>query len=73
MMKVARELEGSRIDIEFYGLPQPATDDPITLEQGIDAVPTGIVYLGDQEVARIVGNMWQSPESALKVLLDPHR
>lgn len=73
MMKVDRELEGTNIHIEYYGLPQPATDDPITLEDGIDAVPTGIIYVGDEEVARIIGNMWDSPESALKVLLDPHR
>ena len=73
MMKVAREIEGSRIHVEFYGLPQPATDDPITLEHGIEAVPTGIIYIGGEEVARINGNMWQTPEASLKVLLENHR
>jgi len=73
MMKVARELEGSGIEVEYYGLPQPATQDPITTANGIDAVPTGIVYIGDEEVGRIGGNMWQSPEMALKVVLDGRR
>jgi len=73
MMKVARELDGSSIQMEFYGLPQPATQDPIVGEIGIEAVPTGIIYIGDEEVARIRGNMWQSPEIALKVLLENHR
>jgi thiol-disulfide isomerase/thioredoxin len=73
MMKVARELEGSRIEVEFYGLPQPATQDPLTTEHGIEAVPTGIVYIGGEEIGRISGNMWQSPEAALKVLLANHR
>lgn len=73
MMKVGRELEGSRIQLEYYGLPQPATDDPITDQHGIEAVPTGIVYIGGEEAGRISGNMWQSPETALKVLLANHR
>jgi len=73
MMKVARELDGSRIHVEFYGLPQPASDDPIATEHGIEAVPTGIIYIGDEEVARILGNMWDTPEIALKVLLENRR
>ena len=48
-------------------------DDPIAIEDRIDAVPMGIVYVDEQEVARVIGNMWQSPESALKVLLQSHR
>lgn len=73
IMKVARELEESRIAVDFYGLPQPATEDPITMELGIEAVPTAILTLGGEEIGRINGNMWQSPESALKVLLENYR
>ncbi len=72
MMKVARDLAGSAIQLEFYGLPSPATQDPIVTELRIDGVPTGIIYIDGEEVARIIGNMWQSPETALKVLLEDH-
>jgi thiol-disulfide isomerase/thioredoxin len=73
MMRVARELTGSKIKIEFYGLPNPATQDPIVNELRIDGVPTGVLYVGGEEVARIRGNMWQSPETTLKVLLEDYR
>jgi len=73
MMRVARELTGSSIQVEFYGLPSPATQDPIVNELEIDGVPTGLIYVEGREVARIRGNMWQSPETALKVLLEDHR
>ena len=73
MMRVARELTGSTIQVEFYGLPSPATQDPIVTELRIDGVPTGVIYVDGEEVARIIGNMWQSPETALKVLLEDHQ
>jgi thiol-disulfide isomerase/thioredoxin len=73
MMQVARELSDSTIQVEFYGLPSPATQDPIVNELKIDGVPTGVIYVDGVEVARIRGNMWQSPETALKVLLEDHR
>jgi thiol-disulfide isomerase/thioredoxin len=73
MMRVVRELGDSAIQVEFYGLPSPATQDPIVNELRIDGVPTGVIYVGGEEVARIVGNMSQSPETALKVLLEEHR
>ena len=73
MMKVARELAGSTIQVEFYGLPSPATQDPIVNELRIDGVPTGLIYVDGEEVARIRGNMWQSPETAIKVLLEDYR
>jgi thiol-disulfide isomerase/thioredoxin len=73
MMRVARELRGSKIQIEFYGLPNPATQDPVVNELQIDGVPTGLLYVDGEEVGRIRGNMWQSPETALKVLLEDHR
>lgn len=73
MMRVARELANSPIQVEFYGLPSPATQDPIVTELKIDGVPTGVIYIDGEEVARIRGNMWQSPETALKVMLEDHQ
>ena len=58
MMQVARELSDSTIQVEFYGLPSPATQDPIVNELKIDGVPTGVIYVDGVEVARIRGNMW---------------
>jgi thiol-disulfide isomerase/thioredoxin len=65
MMKVAEELAGSKIQVDFYGLPKPLTGDPESERVSIRSVPTGIVYLGAREAGRISGDHWQNPEVAL--------
>ena len=71
MMRVAEELEGSRIEVEFYGLPQgdAFSRDPKASALNITGVPTGVVFIGDQEIGRIKTNGWKIPELTLNGML----
>jgi thiol-disulfide isomerase/thioredoxin len=69
LLKVATELDGSNIDLEFYGLPQGWSQHPVAGPLKIMAVPTGVVYIDDEEVGRITGNQWQTPEISLREIL----
>jgi thiol-disulfide isomerase/thioredoxin len=69
MMKVAGEMEGSRVKVDFYGLPRQLSEDPVTKKYKITGVPTGIVMVNGREVGRIDGDEWTTPELALRKLL----
>jgi thiol-disulfide isomerase/thioredoxin len=70
LLKVADELEGSRVAFEFYGLPQTGLrEEPRARRDDVHGVPTGIVYVGGKEVGRIQGTDWQRPEQALQRLV----
>jgi len=69
ILKVAEQLQGE-IDFEFYGLPQDGmADEPAAKRDGVQGVPTGIVYVGGKEVGRLEAREWTSPESALRRLV----
>ena len=70
VMKVAEGLEGSKIEFEYYGLPQPMTSDPVTKKKKLTGVPTTIVYVDGKEVGRLSGKDLYSPESSLGNLLN---
>lgn len=69
VMKVAEDLDGSKIEFEYYGLPRMMTDDPVTQELSIRGVPTGIVYVDGKEIGRMTGQELNNPESGLKKVL----
>ncbi len=69
IMKVAQQLDGSNVRVEFYGLPRQISDDPRAKRYGVQSVPTGIVFVDGKEKGRITGNGWRSPERALSDLL----
>lgn len=69
-MKVAERLDGSRIQVDFYGLPRQIGDDARASELEISGVPTGIIYSGGREIGRIQGGDWKIPELAIKNVLD---
>lgn len=73
ILKVAEALEGSKVRIEFYGLPRSFGDEPQAVREDIHSVPTGIVYLDGKEVGRITGNQWKIPELAIKSVLSSSR
>ena len=66
IIKVDRVLEDDQVAFDYYGLPDGFTGDPIIEEKDVHGVPTGIVYVGGEEVGRIVGNEWKMPELAIK-------
>ena len=69
IMKVAEQLEGSKIKFDFYGMPPFSTPDAFAQESGINAVPTGVVFLDGKEIGRISGSGWKVPELAINNLL----
>ncbi len=68
-MKVARALEGSQVEIRFYGLPGDVVSDPLARRLNLRGVPTGVVTRGDVEVGRVQGNGWARPEVTLLNML----
>jgi thiol-disulfide isomerase/thioredoxin len=69
IMKVAEQLEGSNIKFDFYGMPPFSTPDPEATKAGINAVPTGLIFLQGKEIGRISGSGWKVPELAINNLL----
>ncbi len=69
ILRLADELEGSRVHFEYYGLPQPMTDDPITKSEDLHGVPTAVVYVGDQEVGHLTGGDLNVPEKSITRLV----
>lgn len=69
VLKMAENLQGSKVQIEYYGLPQPMSDDPITAKENLNGVPTAIIYIDGKEFGRLDGHTLGQPESALQKLL----
>ncbi len=65
ILKIEDELEGSGIAFEYYGLPRQISEDAEARAMSITGVPTGVIYRGSQEIGRINGNGWRSPEKSL--------
>jgi thiol-disulfide isomerase/thioredoxin len=69
MVRVAEELAGTKVAIDFYGLPKDFSADTTTRTMNIRAVPTGVVFIGGKEAGRISSDEWQAPESTLLEIL----
>lgn len=70
LTKVDEALDGSRIQIEYYGLPRGWGNHPVAGPLRIRAVPTAVVFVDGKEVGRIKGEEWASPEKAIKAFLE---
>lgn len=73
-LRIERELAGSEIRFEHYGLDNPPEgwNDPEVKAHGVTALPTAIVYRGEEELGRLVGAKdFAEPERALLELLSP--
>jgi thiol-disulfide isomerase/thioredoxin len=69
MMRLARELAGSKVKVDFYGLPQGFSNDAQAQRFGVKQVPTGIVFKNGKEIGRINNDGWAAPETTLKNLV----
>lgn len=69
MVKVVEEIAGSAVKVDFYGLPHQMSTDPVSGQNGINSVPTGIVWVDGKEAGRIQGDQWRSPEESLVQIL----
>jgi thiol-disulfide isomerase/thioredoxin len=69
VMRLARELQGSKVKFDFYGLPHGFSNDPQAQRHGVKSVPTGIVFVNGKEVGRISADGWAVPETTLRNLV----
>jgi len=70
MLKVQDLLEGSKVSVQYYGLPKPPfTEETEAQANGVSGVPTGIVYVDGKEVGCIQKAQWNVPEQALLQIL----
>lgn len=69
IIKLDRVLEDSAVEFDYYGAPDDY-QDPELEAKGVSGVPTGIVYVGGEEVGRISGGEWRMPELAIKNVLN---
>jgi len=69
MIKVVQEIAGSAVKVDFYGLPHEMSTDPVSGQNGINSVPTGVVWVDGKEAGRIQGEQWRSPEESLLQIL----
>lgn len=65
IIKLDQVLEDSAVEFDYYGAPDDY-NDPELDAKGVSGVPTGIVYVGGEEVGRISGGEWRVPELAIK-------
>ena len=70
VIKVDEALDGSKIRFDYYGLPQPMTDDPVTQRDDVHGVPTGIVYVDGREIGRLSAADLNVPERAIGRMLE---
>jgi thiol-disulfide isomerase/thioredoxin len=69
LLRVAEELEGSKVGFEYYGLPTPFGNEPEAKKAGINGVPTAVIYRGGKEIGRLQGADWRIPELALRKMI----
>lgn len=67
-------LEGSSIQVEYFGLPRHPAEDPeasaVAAKAEVKDIPAAVVFRGDEEVGRIVGgDQWNQPEQSLSEVL----
>jgi thiol-disulfide isomerase/thioredoxin len=71
LMRVEQAIGASKIKFDYYGVPRGSEmmKDPEVARLSVKGVPTGIVFIGDKEVGRILGNGWSNPEATLQSLI----
>jgi thiol-disulfide isomerase/thioredoxin len=66
LLKVDQLLEGSKIEFQYYGLPEPPFNEETAAKaEKVTGVPTAIIYVDGKEVGRLKQSQWVSPEKAL--------
>ncbi len=67
ILRVEEELQGTDLSFEYFGLEPPpaAWVGETATKMGIKRLPTGIIFVDDKEIGRIIGTEWIRPEVAL--------
>jgi len=71
-LRLEEALAGAPIEFEYYGLPQPLSEDPESERAGIHGVPTVVVFVDGKEIGQLSGQELAAPEAALSALLAKH-
>ena len=73
LLRTERELKGSQITIEYYGLPRPpeAWTDPEARRLAVNSVPMAVVSIDGREAGRILSAAWDTPEVILSRIVTP--
>lgn len=69
ILRLAKELEDSKIQIEYYGLPRPPwkrEEHPEIDRYEIEGVPTGVLFLDGRKLTLFSGEDFTKPEVALR-------
>lgn len=69
ILRVADELQGSKIGFTYYGLPSPMSEDPEADRAKVHGVPTVVVFIDGKETARLIGGDLTAPEVGLAGVL----
>lgn len=69
LIRVLQDVGNPNLKLRLHGLPAKVDEDPLARQMKITAVPMAFVLRGEQEVARLEGQNWEHPESALAALL----
>ena len=64
ILKLEEVLAGTKITFDYYGIPQDY-NDPEVKRDGVSRLPTGLIFRGGEEVARIEAHGWRYPDLAL--------
>lgn len=72
LMRVEDEIKGSKVRVDYYGLPRDFKDAEAK-RLNIRGVPTAVVYVNGRETGRIQGDDWSAPEAALSRILNGAR
>jgi hypothetical protein len=65
VFKTIDRIKNPRMKFEFYGMPLPASKDPLAGELKITDFPTGILYTEGKEIGRASGHTWRMPDLAI--------
>ena len=70
ILRLDQDLEGSRIQFEYHGLPRDFSKDSEAARMKISGVPTAVIFVGIKELDRLSGRDWRIPELFLMDVLD---
>ena len=74
IIRVGKELAGSNIKIDYYGLPKNFDEDKEVVDKmKLTGVPTAVVFIDGREAGRIKSDSWQTPELSLKKIADARK
>ncbi len=67
LLRTERELKGSSIAVEYFGLPRPpeAWSSPEAQRLQVNSVPMAVVSIDGVEAGRILSSAWDAPEVLL--------